>query len=365
MKAHIEVSSPVELTPRVLQMSGMFDMPADKKSERTWDHELLLEEQDWNVGLIMGPSGAGKTVMAEHMWPGKVVSRFEWSPTQSVLDGFPAEMGIKDVTGYLSAVGLGSPPAWVRPFWTLSGGEAFRATIARALAESENDLVVVDEFTSVVDRQVAKVASHTVQKAVRRNGQKLIAVTCHYDVEDWLQPDWTYDVAAGEFSWRSVQPHPPISIEIRKCPRALWRAFAVHHYLTADIHPGAQCFAAYVDGRPIAFSSYLMFPHPNTNNIRMGHRLVVLPDWQGLGLAGKLDDWLGQYLWDQGLRYRNSVAHPAMIRFYARSPRWREVGQKKSSLHTSTTWKGLKKRQLSSRSIGLRSFEYTPPKGQV
>jgi ABC-type ATPase with predicted acetyltransferase domain len=35
----------------------------------------------------------------------------------------------------------------------------------------------VDEFTSVVDRQVAKVASHTVQKAVRRQSRQLVAVT--------------------------------------------------------------------------------------------------------------------------------------------------------------------------------------------
>jgi ABC-type ATPase with predicted acetyltransferase domain len=69
--------------------------------------------------------------------------------------------------------------------------------MARALSE-DTDMVVIDEFTSVVDRQVAQVASHTVQKAVRRTpGRQFVAVTCHYDVTDWLQPDWVYDVAAG------------------------------------------------------------------------------------------------------------------------------------------------------------------------
>ncbi|MEV1247900.1 hypothetical protein [Nonomuraea sp. NPDC049750] len=66
-------------------------------------------------------------------------------------------MSIKDIVALLGAVGLSSPPAWLRPYRTLSNGEAFRASIARALAES-GDLVVIDEFTSVVDRQVAKVA---------------------------------------------------------------------------------------------------------------------------------------------------------------------------------------------------------------
>jgi GNAT superfamily N-acetyltransferase len=251
----------------------------------------------------------------------------------------------------------------MRPYRTLSTGEAFRATCARALAES-GGLAVIDEFTSVVDRQVARVASHTIQKAVRRAKQQMIAVTCHYDVEEWLQPDWMYDVAASEFTWRSVQSHPPVEFEVRKCDRALWGMFARHHYLSSKLHPASHCFAAYVDGRPVAFTSYLNFPHPKTRNIKMGHRLVVLPDWQGLGLAGRLDDWLGQHLYEQGYRYRNTVAHPAMIRYYLRSPRWQEtsgVGKRKT-LHTSTTHKGLRERALNPRALGTRSFQYVPPK---
>lgn len=64
-------------------------------------------------------------------------------------------MGIKDIVGLLSSVGFSSPPSWVRPFRVLSTGEQFRVTMARTLAEMP-DLAVVDEFTSVVDRTVAR-----------------------------------------------------------------------------------------------------------------------------------------------------------------------------------------------------------------
>ncbi|MEV4573636.1 hypothetical protein AB0K16_10265 [Nonomuraea jabiensis] len=76
------------------------------------------------------------------------------------MDDFPKSMSIKDIVGLPTAVGLSSPPAWLRPYKTLSNGEAFRASMARAVAEQDG-LVVVDEFTSVVGRQVAALSGRS------------------------------------------------------------------------------------------------------------------------------------------------------------------------------------------------------------
>ena len=361
MKADVTLTCPVTRSPRVLQISGMFDLPADAKAAVTVTADLPLEDKPWNVGLITGPSGAGKSTLARHLWPDAVMGAQDWPADAALVDGFPAAMGIREVTGLLSAVGLASPPAWVRPFATLSNGERFRAEMARALADADG-LVVVDEFSSVVDRQVAKVASHAVQKAVRRAGRQLVAVTCHYDVEEWLQPDWLFDVASGEFLWRLVQPHPPVELDI--CPvsgRDLWPLFARHHYMSADLHSGARCFAAYVDSRPVAFTSYLHFPHVTAKNIKKAHRIVVLPDWQGLGIAGQLSEWMGGHLTEQGFRYRITTAHPAFIHQMARSPRWRLQPQKRrldgfgrSNRSDGRSW------GTDPRSLSARSFEYVP-----
>jgi ABC-type glutathione transport system ATPase component len=189
-------------------MAGMFDLPIEEKTQLEITANLPIENKRWNIGLIVGPSGSGKSSIAQHCWPTQTTTNHQWSTDRSILDDFPTEMSIKDIVGMLTSVGLGSPPAWIRPHRTLSGGEAFRANMARSLAEANNNIVVVDEFTSVVDRQVAKVASHAVQKTVRRNSMQLVAVSCHYDIIEWLQPDWTYDVATSEFSWGSVQPNP-------------------------------------------------------------------------------------------------------------------------------------------------------------
>jgi len=74
-----------------------------------------------------------------------------------------------------------------------------RVDIARALC-LEQQLVVFDEFTSVVDREIAKVSAFAIAKAVRRTSKRFIAVTCHYDVLDWLEPDWVFCTDDMSFS---------------------------------------------------------------------------------------------------------------------------------------------------------------------
>ncbi|GAA0954172.1 hypothetical protein GCM10009560_77850 [Nonomuraea longicatena] len=357
MRADITLSSPVQASARVLQLQGMFDVAIEEKLTNSWTIELPIEQKQWNVGLIVGPSGAGKSTIARHLWPDQIMGAQTWSD-QALVDDFPQEMGIKEIVALLGAVGLSSPPAWLRPFGTLSNGEAFRASIARALADTDG-LVVVDEFTSVVDRQVAKVASHAVSKAVRRSGRRLVAVTCHYDVLDWLQPDWVLDVATSSFTWRSVQPRPALQLDVREVDRSAWAIFQRHHYLTGTLHKAAKCFGGYIAGELVAFTSYRHFPHPKTRNIKMAHRTVVLPDYQGLSIGGALTEWMGQHLYERGYRLRAVLSHPALIAYRSRSPRWRLVGQDKS-LRTTSKEKHLHAHSLNPRRLGTVSFEYAP-----
>ena len=357
---NITLKSDVPKSARVMQVSGMFDLPVDERQERVRNHELPLHEKDWQVGLIVGASGAGKSVLANHLWPNKVKEAYEWDNSKSLVDNFRPELTTEEVSQALTAVGLSSIPTWVRPYNTLSNGERFRADMARALTE-QDELVVIDEFTSVVDRQVAQVASHCVQKAVRRNNKQFVAVTCHYDVEDWLQPDWIYDVATMSFRWRSVQPHPTIELNIRSARSSEWKIFAHHHYMSANLLSSAKCYIAEINGRPVAFTSYIHFMHAKTRNIKMAHRLVVLPDYQGLGIAGRLADWLGQHLWEQNYRYRFVVAHPGLVKMFLRSPRWVRTGNKAKKVATSK--KSINaKANLSGRRLSMTSFEYRAPR---
>lgn len=345
-------------TPRVMQIASLFDVPVDKKLSTTIDAELPLENKAWNVGLIVGPSGSGKSMLARHLWPGSFAEP-AWDD-RTVIDNFPAGMGIKALTALLASVGLGSTPAWLRPHHTLSNGEAFRADMARVLADTpEGQLAVVDEFTSVVDRQVAQVASHTVQKAVRRAGRQLVAVTCHYDVVDWLQPDWVLEMPAGTFTWRPVQPRPAITLEIYAINRNAWPLFAKHHYMSPDLSPAAQCFGMWVDGELAVFDSYLHFPHAKIRNMKIGHRLVVLPDYQGLGLSGYISEWMGDYLAERHFRYRIITGHPGFLHLLRKSPRWRDCSPKKVAFQVGPKSQ-MRSAHMNPRRMITRSFEYSP-----
>lgn len=362
MSSHIKIDLQSELTKtgRVLQVAGMFDVPIDQKITTKIRLDLTkFTGKPWSVGLIVGPSGSGKSTIAAQMWP--ALERVSWGDG-ALVDEFPRNLTTREITDLLTSVGLSSPPAWLRPYRALSNGEQFRADMARELASaaySRGRLAVVDEFTSVVDRQVAKITSHAVQRAARAMELMFVAVTCHYDVIDWLQPDWVIDMATSEFSWRLVQPRPAIQLDIYPADRSLWKMFARHHYLTGELSRSAQCFAAYVDGQPVAFTSYIHFPHARVRDIKMGHRLVVLPDWQGLGIGGRLDDWLGEYLHAKGFRYHNTVAHPALIRYYRRSPRWRQLDSSRRLVNSSTN-RSLRGRALDPRFLTTHSFAYVP-----
>src|SRR5438874_9884823 len=227
MHTVITVESPVVETARLAQVRGLFDLPAEKVSRLTWEVDLPLEEKPWSVGLITGPSGCGKSTIARRLWPTQADRVFAWDDHASVLDSFPEALSVKDVTVLLSSVGFSSPPAWLRPFRVLSTGQQFRVRLALMLAACPH-LAVMDEFTSTVDRTVAQIGSHALAKTVRQRGQKFIAVTCHEDVEAWLNPDWVYRPEANIFTWRCLQRRPVIDLEIARIGRQSWQLFKHH-----------------------------------------------------------------------------------------------------------------------------------------
>lgn len=345
--AHIVRRSTINRTFRVEQVAGMFDVPHASEIVHEWDAVLPVEEQPWSIGLIVGPSGAGKSVLGRELFcqagsdcqsgsdPGAlfVDAAFDWPGDKSVLDGFGSEYQTRDIVGTLSSVGLSSPPHWLKRYSHLSNGQRFRCDLARALL-SRSALVVFDEFTSVVDRDVAKVCSAAVATAIRKRREKdataapqFVALSCHYDIVDWLQPDWIYDVAAARFEWRQLRRRPPIRLEIyRVDPDSAWPLFRGHHYLSSSLASCAKCYCGFWGEKPVAFAAII--PHVGVTSGRRAwraHRIVILPDFQGVGIGNAFQEAVAGIFTGNGIRFYVTSSHPALIHHCARSPLWRMV----------------------------------------
>ena len=350
----ISLSTAIHRSPRVLQVEGLFDLPPSGQSELSWNVCLPLDERPWHIGLIVGPSGCGKSTIARHLWPNRLSPRLDWPADRSILDAFPAALPIKDIVALLSSVGFSSPPAWLRPYAVLSTGQQFRATLARLLAE-QPELAVLDEFTSVVDRTVAQIGSHALAKAVRGRGQKFVAVTCHEDVEPWLNPDWVYRPDSNRFAWRFLQRRPAIGLQISRVGREAWPLFKQHHYLSSGLSPAAVCFGAFWRERLVAFSAWIQCLTPRGG--KREHRTVTLPDYQGAGIGHALSTF-GASLWrGLGQRATSTTTHPAFIATRLRSPDWKMI--RPPSLSRSNVRGRLRLRHAVTRLTA--GFEYIGP----
>lgn len=323
------MEAPVRESFRVARVRGLFDLPSRPVERTTIEVSVPLEElEDWTVGLITGASGSGKSLVANTLWPGRVYlpEPLEWPADAAIIDSLPGE-SVDDAVEALVGVGLSSVPTWLRPYATLSVGERFRATMARLLL-SDDDPLVVDEFTSVVDRTVARAVSVAVSRFCRRKGRRFVAVTCHRDVVDWLDPDWVLDMDLRQFFRRERRGRPPIRLRIYPGSLDAWTVFHRHHYLTAKISPAARVFLATVqfhddpEERLAGFFSVL--PALGMPGWVRGTRTVVLPDFQGLGIGNRMVELVADWLWEhERLRYRATTSSPAIIRYRLRHPdRW-------------------------------------------
>lgn len=312
------VESQIDRTVRVRQLEAMFDVPAADRARIEFKGELPIENQEWNVGLIVGPSGCGKSSILSRLFAKP--AELTWT-SKSVVDDFDPTHSMQDISEICQSVGFNTIPAWMRPYAVLSNGERFRVELARRLMTGD-PIIAMDEFTSVVDRQVAQIGAHAVQKYVRKAGKKFVAASCHYDILDWLQPDWVLEPATMHFARRSLQRRPPIDVEIRRVTYEYWKLFSPFHYLTAELNHSAVCFVLFANGQPAAFAGVLHRPHAKAKNIKGLSRLVTLPDWQGLGLALILAEKLGAAYHATGSRFRTYPAHPALIRAFGKWPSW-------------------------------------------
>lgn len=129
----------------------------------------------------------------------------------------------------------------------------------------------------------------------------------------------------------SAERTPALTLHVIPVTHHAWAHFAPHHYLSHSMSKAARCFIFVTDdGDAVAFASYLRLPHPKIKGGWRGHRIVVLPDYQGLGIGPRISDVLGEMVTRDGGRYYGRTAHPRLIAYRDRHPRWRLTSRGKN-----------------------------------
>lgn len=317
-RSNLPLESTVQTDNATSLASKAFDYQFDGTSKfYQWDKPKNIP-QEFNLGVIVGASGSGKSTLLCKFGQEETPV---WDENLAIVSQFGTP---EEALDKLSAVGLNSIPAWVKPYHVLSTGERFRADLARKL----KDNAVIDEYSSVVDRTVAKASSVALSKYIKKTNMKNIVLsTCHEDVLEWLQPDWVFDTNTGIlYDGRSLR-RPIINLEFRQCHRSWWELFKDHHYLTESINKSARCYLVTWDGIPVAFSSSIPMPSGTLKNAWRGHRTVVLPDYQGMGIGTRVSNTMGEIHLEQGYRYFSRTAHPRLGLYRENSLLWKPTSK--------------------------------------
>ena len=317
---------------------------------------------NWNIGVIYGGSGTGKTTLLKEFGD---LSTHEFDEQKPLISNFDW-LEPKEATFLLSAMGLASVPTWLRPYSLLSNGEQYRASLAYKVGKaSENDVILIDEFTSVVDRDVAKAMSNALQKYIRRTNKKIILASCHFDIMEWLLPDWTYSPLKGRLERASCRrQRPKIELQIFRCRYETWNIFKQHHYMSENLNKAAKCFVLTLNDKPVAFMAILPFPHGSIKNGFRISRVVVLPDYQGLGLGFVIIDYFASlYAKDNKTMYIKT-SNPALFGAMSKNvDKWKLTHEtKKEDLNTDKILKNKAANEMGYRNAITKSYKYIGPK---
>ncbi len=314
------------------------------------DADLPIDDDGWKLGVVVGPSGSGKTSLGRQIFGAEAFYEPSgWDERKPIIDCIAPKGDFDAVTAALSAVGLGSVPSWLRPYPVLSNGEKFRADLARIVCDAP-ERVVVDEFTSVVDRQIAKIGALAFQKAWRRTGGKVVLLSCHYDILEWLEPDWVFDTATGKFAGRGLR-RPRFELELWQTDWRYWPLFEPHHYLKMPKMVAARCYVGSVDGELVCHLG-VGSSHTGRGVEARACRLVVMPEWQGAGVGMRflnavcqiqLEGAEGARLPGRRLNTLFHTSHPGLASALRRDPKWRQVSASLYGANRARSAKSLRK----------------------
>jgi ABC-type lipoprotein export system ATPase subunit len=280
------------------------------------------------IVLIVGTSGSGKSTILRSLGD---LRQPVIDNSRTTIENFTTPERGEEL---LLACGLRSIPTWFRPPNTLSNGEFHRFEMALGL---DQGLTTVDEFTSVVDRDTAKSLALSIRKYYDQRGttDPLYIASCHRDIIDWLDPEWVYDtdlqVLDNRRSPFRMGSRPKLTLTIKGTSPETWRYFSKYHYLDTSMSRSVHCYVLLLGDKPIGFHAAIHSTNRDIHSYWRGHRTVILPEFQGMGIGTAFSDAIAEMYVSRGMRYFSKTAHPSFGEHREKSPLWRPTSTNRQS----------------------------------
>jgi ABC-type ATPase with predicted acetyltransferase domain len=359
----IKLQSDVFNNFRCQVAANSLDIDVKKKSIHHLKIDNVKIPNDWNIGLVYGASGSGKTTLVKHLF-GNNIFESVLDDEQPIINQLPVDLSYEECANLLNGIGLNSVPCWIRPVKTLSNGQRARAEAVLLMCQHK-DVVFIDEWTSVVDRAVAKAMSLCIAKFAKRNNKKIVLLSCHYDILEWLNPDWLIDCNQQKFELPKssaffFNEREQIKFEIREVDKSSWKYFSKYHYLSEQLPAGKiYLYGLFYDGNQIGFQCFANYtPHKKgTKIIFHSNRTVIHPDYNGLGIGIKLINVTSEILRKKidcriMAKFSSVPVYKAMIK----SKEWKFLGEKRLMGKMKTGGNMIRKGGF--REAGVRTFNF-------
>ena len=88
---------------------------------------------------------------------------------------------------------------------------------------------------------------------------------------------------------------PKIALTVRRCEPSIWYSLGFYreHYLSAELNKSCKCLLFEWNNVPVAFVAILNTPRKGIPYGCSVSRIVILPDYQGLGLSTTIFNFVG------------------------------------------------------------------------
>ena len=116
---------------------------------------------------------------------------------------------------------------------------------------------------------------------------------------------------------------PQLTLTIRSTGPDYWRYFSKYHYLDTRMSRSVHCYVLLLGDKPIGFHAAIHSTNRDIHSYWRGHRTVILPEFQGMGIGTAFSDAIAEIYVSRGLRYFSKTAHPSFGEHRQKSPLWR------------------------------------------